>query len=282
MLAIALALASAVSYGAADFCGGHASRRAATSTVLVASQLVGLLCVLLVIPVVASAAPDGADLAWGAVAGVCGFVGLYLLYRSLALGAMSIVSPITAVVAAVVPVVAGLALGERPGVVPFIGIALALAAIALVSRTPADASAHHVRLGPGILGVALLAGLGFGLFFVALSRTSDDAGLWPLISSKSVSIVLAMALARSQRQRLVPAGSRALQLVAMTGVLDMAANTMFLLASRVGLLAVVGVISSLYPASTVALAYGVDKERLHRTQVGGLVLAAVAVVLIAF
>ncbi len=281
MFAIALALASAVSYGAADFCGGHASRRAATSTVLVASQFVGLLCVLIVIPVVASATPGVVDVAWGAVAGGCGFVGLFLLYRSLAQGAMSIVSPITAVVAAAVPVVAGVAMGERPGMVAFLGIALALAAIALVSRTPADAAAHHVRLGPGILGVALVAGLGFGLFFVALARTSDDTGLWPLVSSKAVSIGLAMILAASQRHRLVPVGSRALQLVAMTGVLDMAANTMFLLATREGLLAIVGVISSLYPASTVALAYGVDKERLHRTQVGGLLLAAVAVVLIA-
>jgi len=249
--------------------------------VLVGSQVVGLLCVLAVIPVLPTAHAELSDFGWGALAGVSGFVGLFLLYRSLAMGAMSIVSPITAVVAAAVPVVAGLLAGERPGVVPLVGIGLAFAAIALVSRTPSDAGAHHVRIGPGILGVALVAGLGFGLFFVALSHSGDDAGLWPLVGAKSVSIVVAVVFALSTRERLWPAGRTASLIVALTGVFDMIANALFLLASREGLLAVVGVISSLYPASTVALAFTIDHERLHRTQVMGLLLAAGAVVLIA-
>jgi drug/metabolite transporter (DMT)-like permease len=277
-MAVVLALASAVVYGVADFCGGVASRRAAAAAVVALSQAAGLVVVALLLPWLGGA-PAPADLAWGAAAGVAGGAGLLLFYRALATGVMSVVAPVTAVSAAALPVLGGLALGERLGPAAVAGIGLALVAVVLVAAEGGLSSLRSAR--PATVAPALAAGAGFGLFFVLLERTGDDAGLTPLVSSRVVSVlvvgILALATVRSVR---VP--GRVLPVVLAAGVGDMAANALFLLATQAGgQLAVTGVLASLYPVSTVVLAQVLLRERLAGAQQVGLAVAAAAVVLIA-
>jgi uncharacterized membrane protein len=277
-VAVLLALASAVVYGAADFCGGLASRRATSFAVVAVSQAAGLVVLLLLLPWLGGDA-SAADLAWGAAAGLAGAVGLVLFYRALAEGVMSAVAPVTAVTAAAVPVFVGVALGERLGVWAALGIGLALVAVVLVAAEGGLSSLLRARVGS--LTPALLAGAGFGLFFVLLDQTGDDAGLTPLIGARVVSVAFVVLLAMAGRQSLRIPGS-ALPIVLLAGVGDMAANALFLLATQQGgQLAIVGVLASLYPASTVLLAQLVLRERLAGTQVAGLGAAVAAVTLIA-
>ncbi len=275
-----LAALSAVVYGCADYCGGTATRRLPAATVTVTSQLAGLLAVLILLTVVPGT-PTVVDVGLGAIGGLAGGTGIMLLYRSLALGAMSVVSPVTAVCAAVVPVGIGLAAGERPGAVALTGIVLAIAAIVLVSVVPARAGSDRLALPIGrVLPGALGAGTAFGLFYVLLAWTSDDAGLWPLLGARPVSIVLAVTVARRTAAPLRVA-RRDWPMVAAAGVLDMGANALYLSATTGEQLAVVAVLASLYPASTVLLARVLGNERLRPIQWAGLALAGAALVLLA-
>jgi drug/metabolite transporter (DMT)-like permease len=274
---VVLALASAVVYGASDFLGGLASRRASVFGVVALSQLAGLTALLVLLPWLGGPA-TAADLAWGAGAGLSGAAGLLIFFRALAGGVMSVVAPVTAVTAAAVPVLIGLLGGDRIGPWTTAGIALALLAVVLVSAEGGLSvllSARKAGLGP-----ALAAGAAFGFFFVLLDRTGDDSGLTPLVAARVASVLLVLAVARAGRQSL-RVGRAALPLVLCSGVGDMTANALFLLATQQGgQLAIVGVLASLYPVSTVVLAQLVLRERLAATQLAGLGSALVAIVLI--
>jgi drug/metabolite transporter (DMT)-like permease len=279
-VAFFLALGAALTYGAGDFLGGIASKRTGESVGVVAlSSLVGVGLLLVVVWFVPSD-PTSADLAWGAAGGVAGGIGVMLFYRALATGVMSVVAPVTAVTGAVVPVATGLLLGERPGALALVGVVIAIGAVALLAR---EAPGERERPTTGVaraFALAFGAGLGFGAFFVLLDRTGDDAGVWPLVASRSVTFVLMLAIAALTRRAVVPRGDALVPTIG-TGVFDMSANVLFLLANREGLLTLVAVITSLYPASTIALAQVFLGERLARHQLVGVALAAVAVVLIA-
>jgi drug/metabolite transporter (DMT)-like permease len=276
-VAVLLALASAVVYGAADFCGGLATRRATAFAVVALSQLAGLLALLALLPWLGGE-PTGADLAWGAASGVAGASGLVLFYGALAEGVMSVVAPVTAVSAAALPVLGGLVLGERIGPLAMAGIALALVAVVLVAAEDGLGSLRTAR--PASLPPALAAGVAFGLFFVLLDRTARAAELSPLVAARVVSVLAVVVLARlAARSLSVPRA--ALPIVLLAGVGDMTANALFLLATQQGQLAITGVLASLYPVSTVVLAQLVLGERLRATQAAGLVTAGAAVVLIA-
>lgn len=281
-MAVLLGLAVAVAYGAADFLGGLSAKRSPATVVVVLSQLccLPLLAVLLA---VAGGDPTARPLALGAAAGSVGAVGLWCLYRGLAIGRMSVVAPITAVGAATVPVAWGLAGGERPSAVALVGVVIAIVAVALISRspTPAETDAVAARAVEGALLLALVAGAAFGAVFVLLDATGPDAGFWPLVAGRTASIVLLLAAAAATGQALAPPALALLPTIAGAGALDLAANAMYLLATRRGLLSLVAALSSLYPASTVLLARMVLGERLGRQQVVGLTLALVGVVLIA-
>ena len=276
-MAVVLALASAVVYGASDFLGGLASRKASVFGVVAVSQLVGLAALLVLLPWLGGPV-HVADLGWGAASGLAGAAGLVVFFRALAGGVMSVVAPVTAVTAAAVPVLVGLLQGETIGTWTAAGIGLALVAVVLVSAEAGLSALRAAR--PSALTPALLAGAMFGLFFVLLDRTSADAGLTPLVTARvaSVSLVVLIALAGRQSLRVPRPAS---PLVAVSGVGDMAANALFLLATQAdGQLAVTGVLASLYPVSTVVLAQVVLRERLVGAQVTGLLSAAAAVVLI--
>jgi drug/metabolite transporter (DMT)-like permease len=244
--------------------------------VLFWSHLVGLVLVLASLPIV-GADPRAADLGLGVLGGLAGAAGVGLLYQALGIGPMSVVAPTTALLAAVVPVVAGLIEGERPSAGVGVGMALALAAIVLVA---AEGEGSLKPADPRSLLFALGAGLGFGLFFVALSHTGDDAGTWPLLGARATSVTAVGVLALLGRVRPhLPEGARALTVTA--GTLDVTANLLYLLAVRDGLLSVVSVLVALYPVSTVVLARVVLRERFASLQRVGMVLALPATILIA-
>jgi drug/metabolite transporter (DMT)-like permease len=277
-LAVVLALASAVVYGASDFLGGLASRRASVFAVVALSQAVGLVALLLLLPWLGGPV-TGTDVAWGAAAGLAGATGLMVFFRTLAGGVMSVVAPTTAVTAAAVPVLVGVATGDRIGGWATAGILLALVAVALVSAEEGLGALRSAR--PAALLPALLAGSAFGLFFVLLDQPGDDSRLTPLVAARAASIALVLLVAGTTRRSLRLPRS-ALPLVAVSGVGDMAANALFLLATQApGQLAITGVLASLYPVSTVVLAQTLLRERLAGAQVAGLATAVVAVVLIA-
>jgi uncharacterized membrane protein len=278
MVAIVLAALSALAWGTADFAGGKASQRTSALTVSVLSKLLSL-PVLGLYLVLLDATVRPASLGWGAAAGVAGMAGLVLFYRALAGGAMAVVAPVSAVTTALVPLVVGLAIQDPPGPVPLAGAACALVAIALVSLVPGGAVVRR-----GLVGPALAAGTGFGLFFVFLQQASaaagGHAGLWPVLSSQLSALVLGAVLL--VRLRTVPrVWGVTLGMVVLAGLLDMTANALYLLAVQGHLLSIVAPIASLYPVSTVLLALAVDKERLRLVQVAGLGFAATALVLVA-
>jgi drug/metabolite transporter (DMT)-like permease len=276
----ALALASAVCYGAADFLGGLTAKRASTMAIVVVSQLSGLVLLVAALPLLPAAAPPNADYLWGAAAGLTGGAGLALLYRALAIGVMAVVAPTTAVCAAAIPVLAALLFGERPGVVRIAGIALAIVAIALVSQSsdpePRAPGQGHSSRQASAFSLALLSGVLIGLFFLALARTSADAGLWPLVAARVVSVTLfAVLLLLTRTPPHLP--SSIIGTVIAGGTLDMLANLLYMIATRSGPLTVVATLASLYPASTVLLARVVLHERLSAKQWAGVVCALAAV-----
>jgi drug/metabolite transporter (DMT)-like permease len=282
-MAALLALASALAYGVGDFFGGLSARRLPSAAVVLRTHAAGLAALVFLLPLAGAATPAERDLALGAAGGIAGGTGVLLFYWLMARGAMSIVAPITAVLSAVVPVVVGMGGGERPSPMALVGIPLALAAVALLAREPGG-EGETGGLSPLQLAAALTAGLGFGLYFVALDLASDQAGLWPVVSGRVTSvtlfglITLASATARvgdgRARRGALPA------MLAACGLLDAWANALFLLATHHGMLTLVAVIGALYPASTVLLARAVLGERLGRPQLGGVLLAGAAVTLV--
>jgi drug/metabolite transporter (DMT)-like permease len=276
-VAVVLALASAVVYGASDFLGGLATRRASVFGVVAGAQATGLIALLTLLPWLGGPV-TAADLATGAAAGMAGSAGLLVFFRSLAHGVMSVIAPVTAVTAAAVPVLVGLLGGDRIGAGAAAGITLALVAVVLVSAERGLGALRAAR--PAGLAPALVAGTAFGFFFVLLDRTSAAAGLTPLVAARVASVALVVVVALAGRRSL-HAGRPALRLIVVSGIGDMTANALFLLATQEGgPLAVTGVLASLYPVTTVLLAQVVLRERLVGAQVAGLVTAAAAVVLI--
>jgi drug/metabolite transporter (DMT)-like permease len=276
---VLLSLLAAASYGLADFNGGVVAKRSSAWPVALAAQITGAV-VTLAIALMIDGRPSGADLAWAVVAGVGNGQGTAFLYRGLSSGRMGVVAPVSGVGAALVPVVVGVALGERPGALVWVGIAAAFPAIWLVAREPSASDTSASDTGPSGLLDGVLAGLGFGLLLVALSRVSDDAGLLPLSLNQAVAAVAIIAVALSLRQPWLPRQRRA-WLGATSGLLGALATGLFMAVSRDGNLAVTSVVVSLYPAFTVVLAALLLRERVHRPQAVGLALCAVAVALVA-
>jgi len=281
-MAYLLALASALLYGAADFTGGLATRRAATIPVVISSQFSGMVLLALLLPILPGSSPSRTDLLWGVAAGLTGGGGVALLYRALAIGRMAVVAPTTAVCAVVIPVVAAMLLGERPGGLAVLGIAVGIGSIVLVSQqteaTPGAAQSGASGLPPGV-GIALVSGVLIGFFFLSLAQTAPSAGMWPILAARITSVTLFAAAALVRGIPLAPARP-ALWLALAGGMVDMLANAAYLLAARGGQLSLVVTLSSLYPASTVLLARVLLGERLNARQLGGVGCALAAIVLI--
>ena len=271
-----LALASSVAYGAADFLGGVAARGAHVLRVVVIAAPASLLVELLLWPAVGASFPPGA-VTWGAASGLASAVAFALLYRTLAIGPMSVLSPVTALVSAALPVGVGLIEGETLSGLAVGGMTLAFVAIVVVSG---GTDARAVRPSRAALVLAFGAGAAIALQLVCLDQAPDDSGIAPLLVGRAVSTVVVLGAAVVLQRRLGDTQPN-LAASAAAGALDSLANFAFLLAVRDGDLAVVAVITALYPASTVLLARAFLAERIGTTQLAGLGLAAVAVSLLA-
>ncbi len=274
MTAIALALGASLSYGLGDFLGGLKSRSLHVITVLAISQTAGLVAVLAWLAASDDAYPGWSATAAAAAAGIGGAVGLSALYRGLAIGAMGIVAPVSAVAAAI-PFAVGVAQGERPGVLQIAGAVVALAGVALASREPVAQGGGRAA---GV-GLALVAAVGFGTYFVFLDSAAEDSVPWAVTSARSTSALLALAVALAVGVSLRPA-PRHLPALAAVGLCDVGANVLFALASTRGFLSIVSVLISLYPVITVALAAMLLHERIARSQRAGVVATLAGAALI--
>lgn len=275
-MAVVLGLLAAAFYGAADFCGGLATKRAGMLAVAITSQAAGLILLLLVLPLIGGRFTHEA-LIYGLLGGVCGGIGILLLYHALSIGKMGVVSPITAVLAASLPVIVGTARGDRLSAWQIVGIGVALVAVVLISLS----SEPDGRFEFSTLGVreAIASGLLLGGFYIFLALAGKGGGLYPVLFARLASVVLLTLIAGALRRGIVPAAS--LPLVLVAGAIDMSANVLYLLAAYAGYLSVAAVLTSLYPASTVFLARFVLGERLANVQKIGVALALAGVALIA-
>ncbi|HSK91604.1 MAG TPA: EamA family transporter [Euzebyales bacterium] len=274
-MALLLALGSGLTFGVADFAGGLAAKRAAATVVTLVSQAIGLV-VLLPLLALLPGTPSPAAFASGALAGIAGAAGVVAYLRALALGPMGVVAPLASVVGVMVPVMVGVAAGERPSLLAATGIAIGLVAITVVAGGGrADRAVSGGAAGPLL---ALAGGAAFGVFFVLLDLTPPGSGLWPLVGARGASLALLGVLVTVLRQDLPPPA--ALPMVALSGVLDMLANILFLLATRAGMLTVTALLASLYPVVVVILARQLLAERLRRPQIVAVVLALAAVAVI--
>lgn len=279
-MTVVLAVGAAILYGVSDFVGGLASRRLSVWPIGVLA-CTGALAGSIVIALARPGDPSAADFAWGALAGIGSGTGTAFLYRGLALGRMGVVAPLSAVGAVVVPLLVGLLTGERPDVLAWTGIAVALPGIWLVSREEGtvDGSPDSSGRAGAVEGFVdgVLAGIGFGLLFAALAQVPDGAGYWPLATNQATSVIAMVAAALILGGNPVPR-RRAEAVGLVPGVLAALAVVLFLLASQRGLLSVAAVITSLYPAFTVLLAIVLLGERVHRLQGVGLALCAASIV----
>jgi drug/metabolite transporter (DMT)-like permease len=280
VVAAILALASSLSWGLSDFLGGLLSRRHHLVAVMLLSQGVALAILVAAVLLGAPTEHDAAATAWAAGVGGLGLLGLIAFYRALSIGTMSIVAPISAT-GATIPVLVGLASGERPGALQLVGMLLAFSGVVLAAREPPAADAEERRTARTAVWLALLAAIGFGSFFAGIDRAEQTADVaWVLLAARAADVALLVAAAALVRPR-IPTAPRALGAIAAVGVFDLLANLLFVLAAGRGLLSVVAVLGSLYPAVTVVLARLVLHERLSRRQGAGVLLTLTGVVALA-
>lgn len=276
MLALAISLASAFSWGVSDFLGGLTSRRLPVLGVLAVSQPAGLVLIAVVI-VIFGADPIPADkLAIAALAGAASLGGLWAFYAAMAMGTVSVVAPIASL-GVVVPVAVGLARGDAPAAIQLIGLVPAMAGVVILGYAEHPERAGVARRS---ITLAIIAGLGFGIFFTGLDVASPDRPGWAVLAVRVGGVItVAIALLISRPRLAAVSGSIAVLLT--IGFFDVLATTLFAVASTKGVLPVIAVGGSMYPAFTIALAHGVLGERLARIQWAGVVLALLGVALIA-
>ena len=269
-MAALLALGGALSWGLGDFLGGLASRRLAVVTVLVVSQAIGLAGLLVWVLVAGDAFPGIGELLPAAAAGIAGLVGLGALYRGLAVGAMGIVAPISAA-SPIVPLAVDAAKGDTPAALQWLGIALVLTGIAVLSREPPGAEQRRVAAGAGL---AVVAALGFGLFVVGLDAGADESAAWAVVAARAASVSVAVVAAAVTTASLRPP-RRLLPMLVGVGVFDTGANVFVAAATTHGAAGIVAVLSALYPVVTVVLAWLLLGEHLGRSKrIGGVVALA--------
>jgi drug/metabolite transporter (DMT)-like permease len=275
-LGILLALSSALAYGASDFIGGVGSRRHSSWQVVLVGQAAGAL-VMLAAGLMLPGSPAARDFAWALLAGVGSAAGSIFLFRGLARGRMGLVAPISAVGAAVLPVLVGVALGERPSWLVWVGVLAALPGIWLVSH---ETTSDRPASGRGALADGAIAGVGFGILFIALAQISADAGLLPLAANQLIGAILTVVAAMSLGQPWRPRRG-VLGWGSASGVLGALGTLAFMVATGATSLGIAGVLASLYPAVTVLLASGVLGERIGARQRTGIGICTLAVATLA-
>ena len=274
-MAAVLALAGALGWGAGDFLGGIAARRIAVLTVLVVSQVVGLLGVYVWVLVSGDAFPGLGELVPAGAGGISALVGLAALYRGFAIGAMGIVAPISAA-SPLVPLAVDAGQGIIPSTVQWLGVVLVVTGIVSLSWERSSVGSRRTAAGAGL---ALVAAVGFGLFFVGIDAGADESSAWAVAAARTASVPVAVIAALATRAPLT-APRRLLPLLVAVGAFDTGANVLVAAAAAHGAIGIVAVLSSLYPVVTVVLAWLVLGERLSgaKRAAGALALAGAALV----
>ncbi len=274
-MVIFYALMAAFSFGSADFLGGFSSRKNSSIAAVVWTQTTGLITVLILAPLMGANQVTGSDIIWGMAGGISGALGLLVLFQGLSTGTAAIVSPLAALAGAAFPVLFGFLTGERPPVITWTGVALSLPAILLLSWEKEDKNENITQS----LQLGLLAGALFAAFFIFLSKTSENSGMWPLVASRFITtpLFILIAVIRKTELRLEMGTHR---LTILSGILDMAANAFYMLAVRTGYLIFAVILSSLYPAPTVILQKIFIHERLTKMRIAGLILSIAGAALI--
>lgn len=276
MIAISFGLISAAAWGAADFTGGLASRKTGAYQAVFYGEVIGQVVIVAVAFLVAQPVPDLPIWLIAMAAGALGTSGLLLLYHSMTKGLMSIATPVSALLAAVLPVLIGAVLENPPGIFVIFGFVFALAAVWLISQSQDGVKDLLSHLAD--LRLPLLAGVGFGLYFVLMHSATHTATYWPMVASRAGGILILAFYMTVSRQGWVP-NKAAYGLMLLNGLLDIGGNLFFVLAGQAGRLDITAVLSSLYPGATVVLAWIFLRERLSRTQWMGIFAALAAIVL---
>ena len=278
MLTVILGFSTALVYGFADFFGAIASRKISSIVVTAVSGIVGFFFLLAMIPFFGATFSRDAIIA-GIAAGFASAIGITALYASLAIGPISIISPLGAVLGAMVPLIFGFFIGDRFGPLGWLALALILVAVVLVGFVPGA----DVRL-PSVKGLALafVAGAGIGSILIVLKFSPSDSGLASVITMRLVSaallnVLLLFTWMRLRRSRVEAAkvefAKKFWWAVIAAGLFDSSANIFFILALRSGSLSVVSVLTALYPLGTIILARLILKERIGRVQMLGVLVA---------
>ena len=274
-LLIFYGLASAAGWGAGDFCGGLTTKRINVYRVILISQIIGVTMLLAFVVIIAEPLPSFNDLLLGGIAGISATSGLAALYLGLARGQMGIVAPVAAMVASILPILVAFFTEGLPSNSQLIGFGFALLAVWLLSSAGDDRTFTRRDLR-----LPVIAGMGFALFYILIDRVDDDALIWPLVAARVTSITILSLVNIVQRRRESISGKQ-LGIIAATGIFETGGGAFFALATHVGRLDVSTILSSLYPAVTVVLAWAILKERFKRQQWAGIFLMLVALVLIA-
>ena len=266
-------LIAALTWGAGDFSGGIATKRTNAFSVVIVAHTSSMLLLILTALILHDPYPSLNGWLWGGAAGLGGGFGLMLLYKALATGRMAVAAPVSAMVAAGIPVaIAGLLEG-LPGFIVLFGFILAMLAIWLLS----GGGGENYFLAD--LRLPVMAGIAFGFFFLCLHQASTTSVLYPLIAVRIVSILSLLLYALLSRQPIIPTRNSLIPIL-LSGILDTFGNAAFIFAARFGRVDIAAVLSSLYPGSTVLLAWFFLKERISRKQVFGVFLALIAIILI--
>jgi len=276
LLSIIFGLMSALAWGGGDFLGGLSSRRIGALLAVFYAEFLGLGFLLAAIPIVREPFPSWVSIALGLSCGALGSFALMLLYQAMASGQMSIAASVSALLAAVVPIVVGAFTEGMPGWLPFIGFAFALAAVWLISQEGGAAKPHLTRLSD--LRLPLLAGFGFGLYFVMMHEASRQATLWPMVASRTGGSILLLAFVLFRRTTMRTKPGDWVYIIP-NAVLDVGGNVFYVLAGQAGRMDIAAVLGALYPGGTVVLAWLFLKEHISRQQAVGILAALLAIVL---
>ena len=277
MLSILYGLISAAGWGAGDFSGGLAARKTGAHRAVFYGEIVGILILLFIVNIVGEPVPNLRVWLLAMLAGALGTAGLILLYHSMTIGLMSIATPVSALLAAILPVLVGMIREGFPGLATFIGFGFALYSVWMISQ--GRDGVKNILAHIADLKLPLLAGVGFGLFFVIMREaTRGGAILWPMVASRSGGLILVGLYMLFTRTSL-KVDSAAWPYILVNGVFDICGNGFFVLASQAGRLDVASVLGSLYPGGTVVLAWIFLKERLSRAQWIGIAAALIAILL---
>ncbi len=277
MLAVICGISTALCWGTADFIGGSASRRAGAYSMTLGTVGSGLLVLLPAALIMQEASLSWNGWLWSMLAGTFDSVGILLLYMSMTSGRMSLAAPVSALTSAALPVAFGMVTLGIPELPVLAGLILALASVWLVSR--GEETGQHGRIRFTDLYLPLLSGTCLGAFLILMHTNSHTAMFWPMVAVRCGGVVTLLCLFTAFRFRVQKTTAFPWRLIVLTGLLDVGGNISYILAGQMGRMDVAAVLSSLFPGTTVFLAWLILKEQISRLQLAGILLALGAIVL---